>query len=126
MLPVVPNTSSKTSTNTKAETSIETELYSTSSITITNTRCGLKQNSLFGTSRAQNLASPEEFCTKIRAGVAARRCADFMVIARIEALIAGAGMEEVPPPYYRSTTAPLPPYYRPTTAPPAYCPHCPL
>ena len=57
-------------------------------------KCGLKQNSLFGTDRAQNLATPEEFCAKIRAGVKARRCKDFMVIARIEALIAGAGMEE--------------------------------
>ena len=57
-------------------------------------KCGLKQNSLFGTERAQSLATAEAFCAKIRAGVRARRCADFMVIARIEALIAGAGMEE--------------------------------
>ena len=57
-------------------------------------KTGLKQNSLFGTSRTQQLEDIDAFCAKIQAGLAARRDADFMVIARIEALIAGAGMDE--------------------------------
>jgi len=54
----------------------------------------LKQNSLFGTDRVQQLEDIGSFCEKIQAGRAARRSEDFMVIARIEALISGAGMEE--------------------------------
>ncbi|KAL3925595.1 MAG: hypothetical protein SGPRY_003607 [Prymnesium sp.] len=55
---------------------------------------GLKQNSLFGTDRSQMLEDIPSFCAKITAGREARRTAEFMVIARVEALIAGAGMEE--------------------------------
>ncbi len=42
----------------------------------------------------QDLASIEEFCGKLEAAKNAKHSADFMVIARIEALIAGWGMEE--------------------------------
>jgi phosphoenolpyruvate phosphomutase len=42
----------------------------------------------------RELVSIEEHCGKIRAAKRAQRCADFMVIARTEALIAGWGMEE--------------------------------
>jgi len=57
-------------------------------------KTGLKQNSLFGTERKQVLDDIDNFCEKIKAGRAARRTEHFMVIARIEALIAGVGMEE--------------------------------
>ena len=57
-------------------------------------KTGLKQNSLFGTDRKQQLEDGDAFCAKLQAGLAARRTSDFMVIARVEALIAGAGMEE--------------------------------
>ena len=42
----------------------------------------------------QDLASVEEFSGKIRAAKNTQKNKDFMVIARIEALIAGWGMEE--------------------------------
>ena len=57
-------------------------------------KTGLKQNSLFGTSRKQELDDIDAFCTKIRAGQEAKREEDFMVIARLEALIAGHGQDE--------------------------------
>ena len=57
-------------------------------------KCGLKQNSLFGTSRAQNLEDIPSFCAKISAATSARVNKKFMVIARIEALISGAGEAE--------------------------------
>eukprot|EP00756_Hemistasia_phaeocysticola_P052723 Hpha_TRINITY_DN279_c0_g1::TRINITY_DN279_c0_g1_i1::g.83683::m.83683/K01841/pepM; phosphoenolpyruvate phosphomutase len=55
---------------------------------------GLKQNSLFGTERKQQLADIEEFSHKIAAGKAAQVTDEFMVIARLEALIAGYGQKE--------------------------------
>ena len=57
-------------------------------------KTGLKQNSLFGTSRVQVLEDIDTFCEKIKAGTASRRNDNFMIIARIEALIAGHGQEE--------------------------------
>ncbi len=42
----------------------------------------------------QQLVRVEEFVGKISAALHARRCRDFLVIARTEALIAGAGLEE--------------------------------
>lgn len=57
-------------------------------------KCGLKQNSLFGTARKQSLEDIECFCDKIKAAVDARTNKKFMVIARIEALISGAGQDE--------------------------------
>jgi len=57
-------------------------------------KTGLKQNSLFGTERKQELESIPAFCDKIRAGQAAKVTKEFMIIARLEALIAGWGEEE--------------------------------
>jgi phosphonopyruvate decarboxylase len=57
-------------------------------------KTGLKQNSLFGTSRKQELDDIDAFCEKIRAGQAAKRESDFMIISRLEALIAGHGQDE--------------------------------
>lgn len=55
---------------------------------------GLKKNSLFGTAAKQELASEEEFCAKISAGKKAQVTSDFMIIARIEEIIAGRSVEE--------------------------------
>lgn len=55
---------------------------------------GLKQNSLFGTTRPQLLLEKEAMCEKINAGKQAQITDDFMIIARIESLIAQKGMEE--------------------------------
>ena len=52
-----------------------------------------KTNS-FGASDRQILASVDEFCGKIKAAKDSQLDADFVVVARVEALIAGAGMEE--------------------------------
>ena len=57
-------------------------------------KCGLKQTSLFGTSRVQNLEDITTFCAKLHAATSARRNKKFMIIARIEALISGAGEAE--------------------------------
>ena len=59
------------------------------SAVIIEDKVGLKQNSLFGTAAVQNQDSIEGFCAKIRAGKEAQVTRDFMVIARIESLIAG-------------------------------------
>lgn len=42
----------------------------------------------------QELAGIPEFCGKLEAAVAARTTQDFLIVARVEALIAGWGMEE--------------------------------
>ena len=55
---------------------------------------GLKQNSLYGTDRHQELASMEAMCEKIRAGKQAQVTGDFMIIARLESLIANQGMDD--------------------------------
>lgn len=55
---------------------------------------GLKQNSLFGTDRPQVLLDKEAMCEKIHAGKQAQVTADFMIVARIESLIAKIGMED--------------------------------
>jgi phosphoenolpyruvate phosphomutase len=57
-------------------------------------KAGLKQNSLFGTERKQQLEDIDLFCEKIAAGKEASRHPDFMVCARMESLIAGYGEEE--------------------------------
>jgi len=55
---------------------------------------GLKQNSLLADSNAlQNIIDIDEFCVKIKAGLEARRDPNFMIIARMESLIAGLPME---------------------------------
>ncbi|WP_238918464.1 phosphoenolpyruvate mutase [Clostridium sp. YIM B02555] len=57
-------------------------------------KTGLKKNSLFGTAVVQIQDTIEHFSDKIRAGREARVTSDFMIISRIESLIAGAGMED--------------------------------
>lgn len=57
-------------------------------------KVGLKQNSLFGTETTQTQDSIENFCNKIKAGKNAQITEDFMVIARIESLIAGKPVED--------------------------------
>merc|ERR1711957_106022 len=57
-------------------------------------KAGLKQNSLFGVDRRQQLEDVDAFSEKIAAGKRAQVTEDFMIFARIEALIAGMGQEE--------------------------------
>ena len=57
-------------------------------------KTGLKKNSLFGTDVDQTQDTMEHFSDKIRAGREARVTSDFMIISRIESLIANAGMED--------------------------------
>lgn len=57
-------------------------------------KTGLKQNSLFGTERKQQLEDIDVFCEKIKAGKKAQVTEDFMIFARMESLIAGWGQEE--------------------------------
>jgi len=64
------------------------------SMAIIEDKTGLKQNSLFGTDRKQQLEDIPTFQGKIAAGQAAKRDADFMITARLEALIAGYGEAE--------------------------------
>ncbi len=64
------------------------------SAVIIEDKVGLKQNSLFGTEAVQTQDSIEGFCAKIRAGKRAQVTDDFMIIARIESLIAGKPVED--------------------------------
>lgn len=64
------------------------------SAVIIEDKVGLKQNSLFGTDAVQTQDTIEGFCEKIRAGKAAQVTRDFMIIARVESLIAGKPMED--------------------------------
>lgn len=57
-------------------------------------KVGLKQNSLFGTEAIQTQDTIEGFCHKIRAGKNAQVAEDFMIIARIESLIAGKNIDD--------------------------------
>ncbi|MDU1824578.1 MULTISPECIES: phosphoenolpyruvate mutase [Clostridium] len=57
-------------------------------------KVGLKKNSLFGTEVKQTQDTIDHFCEKIRAGREARVTGDFMIISRIESLIAKAGMDD--------------------------------
>lgn len=57
-------------------------------------KCGLKLNSLFGTSVKQDLEDPELFGRKIRAGKHAQVTPDFLIIARLESMIAGKGVAD--------------------------------
>ena len=59
------------------------------SAVIIEDKVGLKKNSLFGTEVRQELAPVEEFCRKISEGKKAQVTRDFMIIARLESLIAG-------------------------------------
>ncbi len=56
-------------------------------------KTGLKKNSLFGTDVDQTQESIESFSDKIRMGKEAQQTDDFMVIARLESLILGKGID---------------------------------
>jgi len=64
------------------------------SMVIIEDKTGLKKNSLFGTEVVQTQDTIENFSEKIRAGKAAQKTSDFMIIARIESLILERGMED--------------------------------
>jgi len=57
-------------------------------------KTGLKKNSLFGTDVEQTQDSIPAFSDKIRAGKLAQQTDDFMIIARIESLILGKGIDD--------------------------------
>jgi phosphoenolpyruvate phosphomutase len=59
------------------------------SAVIIEDKIGLKKNSLFGVEVTQELCPIPEFCEKISAGKRAQVTKDFMIIARLESLIAG-------------------------------------
>lgn len=56
-------------------------------------KTGLKKNSLFGTDVDQTQDSIEAFSEKIRMGKDAQQSDDFMIIARLESLILGKGVD---------------------------------
>lgn len=56
-------------------------------------KTGLKKNSLFGTDVEQTQDSIEAFSEKIRMGKEAQQSDDFMIIARLESLILGKGVD---------------------------------
>lgn len=64
------------------------------SAVIIEDKVGLKKNSLFGTAAKQELATIEEFCHKISEGKKAQVTKDFMIIARLESLIAGKTVDD--------------------------------
>jgi phosphoenolpyruvate phosphomutase len=64
------------------------------SAVIIEDKVGLKKNSLFGTDVKQELAEIDDFCEKIAAGKRAQVTRDFMIIARLESLIAGFPVED--------------------------------
>ncbi len=59
------------------------------SAVIIEDKTGLKRNSLFGTDVNQELCPIHDFCEKIKAGKKAQVTKEFMIIARLESLIAG-------------------------------------
>jgi phosphoenolpyruvate phosphomutase len=59
------------------------------SAVIIEDKVGLKKNSLFGTEVTQDLSPIPDFCEKISAGKRAQVTKEFMIIARLESLIAG-------------------------------------
>jgi len=64
------------------------------SAVIIEDKTGLKQNSLFGTDVEQVMDNPLEFAAKITAGKRAQSTRDFMIIARLESLIAGLSVDD--------------------------------
>ena len=64
------------------------------SAVIIEDKVGLKQNSLFGTDAVQTQDTIEGFCHKIQEGKNSQITNDFMIIARIESLIAGKPVED--------------------------------
>ena len=63
------------------------------SAVIIEDKTGLKKNSLFGTEVEQTQDTIEAFSDKIRVGKAAQQSEDFMIIARLESLILGKGVD---------------------------------
>lgn len=57
-------------------------------------KSGLKRNSLFGTQVQQDLEDIDVFCEKISRAKKAQRTQEFMIISRIESLIANHGVQE--------------------------------
>ena len=57
-------------------------------------KTGLKKNSLLGTDVDQMQASIDDFSEKIKMGKEAQQTDEFMIIARIESLILGKGIED--------------------------------
>ncbi len=64
------------------------------SAVIIEDKVGLKENSLLETGGSQQQDTIAGFCKKIQSGKKAQFTDDFMVIARIESLILGAGMDD--------------------------------
>lgn len=64
------------------------------SAVIIEDKVGLKQNSLLESGNSQQQDSVENICYKIKVGKAALVTDDFMVIARCESLISGAGLSD--------------------------------
>lgn len=64
------------------------------SAVIIEDKVGLKQNSLFETGNVQKQASVEDQCHKIKVGKQSQITDDFMIIARCESLITGAGEDD--------------------------------
>lgn len=64
------------------------------SAVIIEDKIGLKKNSLFGTDVEQRLAPVPDFCEKIQMGKKAQVTKEFMIIARLESLIAGYAVSD--------------------------------
>lgn len=64
------------------------------SAVIIEDKAGLKRNSLYNDSTGQNLADVDEFGYKISCGKRAQITEGFMIIARLEGLILGRGMDD--------------------------------
>ncbi|MDB5209795.1 MAG: putative methylisocitrate lyase [Sediminibacterium sp.] len=64
------------------------------SAVIIEDKAGLKRNSLFGSDVAHTQESIEKFSNKISEGKRAQATQDFMIIARIESLILGKGLDD--------------------------------
>jgi phosphoenolpyruvate phosphomutase len=64
------------------------------SAVIIEDKVGLKKNSLFGTDVEQTQSGVAEFAHKIEVGKRAQVTDDFMIIARIESLVLGKGIED--------------------------------
>lgn len=64
------------------------------SAVIIEDKIGLKKNSLFGTEVKQEQDTIEDFCYKIKMGKNAQITKDFMIVARIESLICGKGIDD--------------------------------
>ena len=64
------------------------------SCVIIEDKTGSKCNSLGAKGAQQKQSSVNDFCSKLRAGIEGRTCADFMLVARIESLILGNTIAE--------------------------------